>query len=383
MRIGIDARLWNETGVGRYIRNLVKYLWEIDKINEYVLFVKSADYERTRNYELRIKNQKWKVVQTNIHWHSLEEQIQFPQILNRENVDLMHFPYFSVPIFYQKPFVVTIHDLIIDHYPTGKATTRHPLIYQGKRFGYHFVIKNAARKSKKIITVSEATKNEIIDHLKVPAEKVVVTYEGIDMSLGAVAKQSYGELPRCFIPRKDKAKYFLYVGNAYPHKNLEFLMNAFNDVVSKYPDVKIVLVGKEDYFYKRLLWKIEELALKDSFLFLQNVSDEELTHVYKNALALVFPSLMEGFGLPTLEAMSMGCLVVASDIPSVREVCQDAPIYFNPLDRDDLTQKLLTVLKNEISYDSNIAKGLNRAAFFSWEKLAKETVKVYESCVSL
>src|SRR5690242_4609839 len=129
MRIGIDGRLWNETGVGRYIRNLVWGLQEFDKKNEYVLFIKKG----LKIDDLRLKNDPWKVVETEIHWHSLAEQIKFPQILYKENLDLMHFPYFSLPIFYNKPFVVTIHDLIINHFPTGKASTLPYPLYLMKR----------------------------------------------------------------------------------------------------------------------------------------------------------------------------------------------------------------------------------------------------------
>ena len=120
MKIGIDIRLWNQTGVGRYIRNLVLNLAEIDKKNGYVLFARSEDFQSIKS---EIKNPNWKLVKADIKWHSISEQINFPSILNKENLDLVHFPYFSVPIFYNKPYVLTIHDLIIDHFPTGKAST--------------------------------------------------------------------------------------------------------------------------------------------------------------------------------------------------------------------------------------------------------------------
>jgi len=123
MRIGIDARLWNESGVGRYIRNLVKQLQILDKTNSYVLFVRSEDADRIKNHELKTKDDNWKFVITDIQWHTIEEQLLFPKILNKENLDLVHFPYFSVPIFYNKPYIVTIHDLILHNFPTGKAST--------------------------------------------------------------------------------------------------------------------------------------------------------------------------------------------------------------------------------------------------------------------
>src|SRR5258708_5042379 len=121
MRVGIDARLWNETGIGRYIRNLVKYLQVVDQQNEYILFVRARDYE---NIKYQISNIKWKITIADVHWHTFEEQVKLLWILYKEKLDLMHFPYFSVPVFYTGKFIVTIHDLILYHYPTGKASTK-------------------------------------------------------------------------------------------------------------------------------------------------------------------------------------------------------------------------------------------------------------------
>ncbi len=182
MRIGIDARLWNESGVGRYTRNLVLQLQEIDKENEYVLFVLDKDKEEILK---QVQNDKFSLAKADIHWHTIEEQLKFPQILDEENLDLVHFPYFSVPIFYNRPFVVTIHDLILHHFPTGQASTLPFPFYWVKLFGYRFVIFMTAKKSRKILTVSNATKQEIVDHLGVSSEKIVVTYEGIEASLNS------------------------------------------------------------------------------------------------------------------------------------------------------------------------------------------------------
>lgn len=172
MRIGIDARLINQTGVGRYTKNLIKNLAKIDKKNQYFLFLLSEEY---RNFKLPGKNFTKRLA--DFRWHSLEEQIKFPKILNIENLDLVHFPYFSVPMFYNKKFIVTIHDLIIDHFDTGKATTLPLPVYKVKRFMYKKILASAIKHSYKIIAVSYATKQEIIDHYKVDPNKINVIYE--------------------------------------------------------------------------------------------------------------------------------------------------------------------------------------------------------------
>lgn len=181
--------MWNESGVGRYIRNLTRYLQVVDKENEYVLFARSEDYREIRNQELKIKNNGWKIVATDIRWHSFEEQLRMPSILKREKLDLVHFPYHSIPVLYDRPFVVTIHDLIPYHFPTGKASTLLSPLYQLKLLGYRFVISQAVKKAKKIIAVSKATKQEIIDHLGVSPDKVVVTYEGVDEKISNLKSQ--------------------------------------------------------------------------------------------------------------------------------------------------------------------------------------------------
>ncbi|MGH7203037.1 MAG: glycosyltransferase family 4 protein, partial [Candidatus Levyibacteriota bacterium] len=322
MRIGIDARLWHETGVGRYIRNLVGHLERLDKKNNYVLFVKKG----TRDLGLGISNKKFKIIETDIRWHTVDEQLLFHKVLENELLDLVHFPYFSVPILYNKPFIITIHDLIINHFPTGKASTLPLPVYYAKRFAYQYILKQATKKSRKVIAVSEETKREVVKHLKVAPAKVVVTYEGVDDALES-RKTDSGHVR---MTRYMKNKYFLYVGNAYPHKNVERLIDAFALVVKEYPDVKLLLVGKSNYFYDRLEEKVGQMGLEKSVLFLGGVSDEELIGLYQDAQALVFPSLMEGFGLPGLEAMQNGCLVLASDIPVFKEIYQDAALYFNP-----------------------------------------------------
>ncbi|MBI4089356.1 MAG: glycosyltransferase family 4 protein [Candidatus Levybacteria bacterium] len=365
MRIGIDCRLWNESGVGRYIRNLVYNLQKLDEKNEYILFVLSKGHEK-----FKVQSSKFKVKIANVRWHTIAEQIGFSKVLNQENLDLMHFPYFSVPLFYNRPFVVTIHDLIVNHFPTGQASTLPSLIYSLKLLSYKFIIGRAAKKAKKILTVSNATKKEIVDHLKIKENKVVVTYEGVDNRISKIKNQK----------SKIDGKYFLYVGNAYPHKNLERLLEAFNILNA---DVNLILVGKEDYFYKRLKKKIIQVNPSKKVIFLQNVSDQELSDLYKNALALVFPSLMEGFGLPALEAMANKCLVLASDISALKEICADAAIYFNPADANDLVRKMQEIYPNDTyHYSDKKEKGLKRVKLFSWRKMAEQTLSVYEQSAS-
>lgn len=361
MKIGIDARLWNQTGVGRYIRNLVENLQEIDKTNQYTLFVRSED-------KVKIKNSNFKIVATDIPWHSLKEQLKFPGILNKYNLDIIHFPYYSVPVFYNKPFVVTIHDLIPLHFPTGKASTLPFPFYNLKFVGFKFVVSKAVRKAKKIIAPSNFSKEDIVKNLKISSSKIEVVYEGVDKALISNVEQ------------EEIRNYFLYIGNAYPHKNLEFLLNVFK----KLPlDFKLILVGSEDYFYKRLKKKVEKNNLEKKVEFFGNASDLELSSLYKKAKALIIPSFLEGFGLPALEAMANKCLVLSSEIPTLKEICKDSALYFDPTNEDDLLKKILEISKNYDNFKDYVRKGVKRASEFSWKETAKKTLKIYESSIGL
>jgi len=371
MRIGIDARLWNETGVGRYIRNLVWNLQESDKTNEYVLFISKG----LKIEDLGLKNKNWKIVPVDVRWHTVAEQRLFPKILEKENLDLVHFPYFSVPIFYKGPFVITIHDLIIHHYPTGKASTLPSPVYYAKLFGYKYVIKTAAKKAQKVITVSEATKDEIVKHLGVLPEKIAVTYEGVENKLKLKSQNSKLQLKN--------QKFFLYVGNAYPHKNLDRLAEAFRLIVKEFPDISLVFVGKDDYFYRRLRMKVKELGIENNVTFAGFVSEEDLQEYYQHAKATIQPSLMEGFGLTGLEAMQNDCLVLASDIPSLKEIYKDAALYFDPLAVGSLHATIREVLTDEKSVQQYVANGKKRIHSFSWKKMAEQTLKIYESCTRI
>ncbi len=379
MKIGIDVRLWNETGVGRYIRNLVKQIQIVDKNNEYVLFARSRDAESIKD---QVSNIKFKIVKTDIKWHSLKEQLLFPQILNTENLDLMHFTYFSLPAFYNRPFVVTIHDLIINHFPTGRASTLPLPLYKFKHLGYRIILNLVSRKARKIIVPLISTKDDLVKSLKITPDKIVVTYEGVDevLAKGPTSLKLRGASKGQRVKGYDEfGKYFLYVGNAYPHKNLETLIQAFMGLDN---ETKLLLVGKEDYFYKRLALKIQDANVKNIEI-LHNVDDSSLHELYKNAIAVVAPSLMEGFGLVPLEAMANRCLVLVSDIPSHKEVCSDCALYFDPNSIDSLANLLGKVSDINFKHKSKyIDMGIKRINEFSWEKMAERTLKIYEQFAS-
>lgn len=400
MRIGIDARLWRQTGVGRYIQNLVIGLLETDNNNQYVLFCLEEDKKNieellrlcTKSKLHPIKKRNLKIVPVNIRWHSIAEQIKFPKIIASENPDIMHFTYFSVPILYKKKYVMTMHDLITHQVPTGRASTLPMPIYSAKRVAYKMIVGQALKNAQKIIVPTYAVREELITSENLSAEKIIVTHEGTSFNDSKIKIRKLNKdfdsnhSKKVYRLLSEKVLYFLYVGNAYPHKNLERLIEAFQLLIknSQYKDIKLILVGKKDYFSKLLENEIKNKKLHKNIIFTGFISDTDLKSLYQNAVALIAPALLEGFGLPPLEAMSSGCLVAASKIPVLLEVCGKAAIYFNPEDTENIRKILQKILKqSQEDRATYIRLGREQSKIFSWSHMVKKTLQIYEDCARI
>lgn len=357
MKIGIDARfLGTETGIGRYVLELVKHLEEAEGEKEFVIFL------RKENWDIwQPKNPRFKKVLADIPWYGLKEQLEMPKIIARENIDLMHFPHFNIPFLYKKPFIATIHDLILLKYPSARASTLGPLKFYIKYLFYRLVLQRAIRESRKIIAASEFVKQDILKNFSVLPEKIKVTYVGVPSAFKNTHDRD--------CPRRD---YFLYVGNAYPHKNLEGLMKAF-EIFNKNKNYNLILIGKEDYFKKRLKREFEN----KNIIFKDFVSDEELSEFYAGAAAYVFPSFSEGFGVPGIEAMAHGVPVLASNSSCLPEIYGDAALYFDPKNINQMAERMEEIAKDENLREELIKKGFEQIKKYSWKKCAEETAEIY------
>ncbi len=375
MRIGIDCRLYSQTGVGRYIRAILaevkNQILEEDK--EYVLFVYKPDAKHFSNFPRSVK-----IVLTNVKWHSFFEQIVMPFLLYREHLSLVHFPYFNVPLLYFKKFTVTIHDLTINKFKTGKATSLPLVLYYLKLISYHIIMYFTVKRACLIITVSQAVKNEIVKTYDINEDKVRVVYNGGELEESDDRRVSH-DLP---VP---DGRYILYVGNLHPHKNLETLVLAYDELLKdgKYIDIKLVIISPFDFFYLKLFDFLKNLKLENKVIFTGPVKNYKLQHYYKNAACFVFPSFSEGFGIPGIEAMRLGCPVIASDIPVFKEVYGSACLFFNPKNPIDLKEKIVFLLDHEKQRNELIERGNIQARHYSWKMAAAETLKIYESCFSL
>ena len=360
IRIAIDGRMYQQSGIGRYIRNLLTHLQVLDKENEYFILHQKEDYEKL-------------VYQSNFHkvladfgWYGIKEQVKLPGILKSLKVDLVHFPHFNAPFFYNGKFIVTIHDLIHQHFSMERATTHGAIVYKIKQAGYKKIFNNALTKSAAILVPSNFVKNQLVTDWNVNREKITVTQEAVDE-----------KFPKTKGTKKSGFPYIFYVGNAHPHKNVEGLIKTYLILKNKYKTLKLVLAGSDHYFWQRIKREFTGYGI----IYAGQISDEELSAYYKNAKAFVMPSFEEGFGIPLLEAMACGCPVVSSNKGSLMEVGGEAAEYFDPVKPDDMVEKIIKVLEDKKLRNNMIEKGLKRYKEFSWKKLTEQTLEVYRKCV--
>lgn len=365
MKIGIDARLYFKTGVGVYVRNLLYYLNKIyTGDNKFYIYLLERDIS-----QVNFQNKNFILRKADFLWHSLTEQIAFLNLLNQDRLNLVHFTYFSFPVFYQKKFIATVHDITPYFFKTGKASTKSRLIYNIKHQVFKFVLKSQIKNASLIITPTKTVKNQIISEFgNVFYDKIVTIYEGVNYEMIKSEENS-------LLGKRFSDKFFIYVGNFYPHKNLERLIKAFSKISDQ--SYKLLLIGPKDYFIGRLLNYIRTLKQDRRILFYNTQSVKDLIFFYKNAQALIHPSLSEGFGLPIVEAAYFNLPIIGSNMAVFKEILDDQYLSFNPYNIDDMIEKINDFIekKPKFSY-KNILKR------YSFRTMAEQTLKYYEDQLS-
>lgn len=370
MRIGIDARFYGREGkgLGRYTEQLLKYLGRRNPPHEFIVFL------RRENFDAYVPpSPNFRRVLADVPWYGAREQTVLPAVLRAARVDLMHFLHFNVPVLYRRRFMVTIHDLILAHYPTRRASTRSAPAYWLKYALYRAVLASAVRRAAFVLTVSEFSKHDIVKTFHVDPSRITVTLEAAD------------PLPGPPLPPGDAAAlsggFYLYVGNAYPHKNLEWLVST---LARGWAEGRLrrplVLVGRRDYFYDRLAALAHRLGCNDRVHFAGSVPDPILKWLYTHATVYLFPSRYEGFGLPGLEAMAEGLPVIAAAATSLPEMYGEAALYVDPSDGEGLLATIGRLERDGVLRAEMVRRGRARAAQFSWDRLAEQTLAAYERC---
>lgn len=360
MHIAIDARIINSS-TGTYVERLLHYLQKLDTENKYTILVPSKD----REYFIP-SNKNFTVQTIDIPNYSFAEQTKFKTFLDELAPDLVHFCMPQQPILYKGKHVTTIHDLILlNTYNSDKNW----LIFHIKQLIGRFVFKRIASTNEHIIVPTEYVKSAYMDFSGIARDKVTVTYEAADIAIEKLTPYSH--------PFK---QFILYVGQQSDYKNIRRLGDAHQKLLEKHPDLGLILVGKKTAAH---LKNETYFAGKEyrNILFTDFISDAERDWLYTKCTAYVFPSLMEGFGLPGLEAMRYGAPVASSNATCLPEVYGDAAHYFTPTDTDDIARAIDDITSDSTLRNLLIKRGHAQVMHYSWEKTAKETLAVYMNAV--
>ncbi len=362
-RIGIDARLYFQTGVGVYLRNFLHFLQELSPQDmEFIVYVLERDAD-----QIQFKSNKFIKKEVRAIWHSLSEQASFYSALQKDKLDLMHFTYFSYPVLYRRPFIATMHDITPLIHKTGKASTLSPWLYELKHKAFQYVLGQQVKHAKRIITPTDSVKKQLFEiYGEKYMDKITPIYEGVNYEL-IEAKENTS------LKKQFSKPFFLYVGNFYPHKNVDSLVDAFKTLKG---NIELILVGPSNYFSEKLKEDIGRQGIKN-IRFYHTGLVEDLVFFYKNALALVNPSLSEGFGLPLIEAAYFNLPIIASDLEVFKELFGEEYIYFNPKDINSIAAKL----KKFVEYSKSKHPKVNYSNIlkkFSFKKMTAEIVSVYK-----
>lgn len=360
MRIGLDARNLRpgQTGIGRVVLNMISNLAKLDSENEYIIIKKSEYASKITD------NKNFQEISIPYDPSSLRSCVFGFSEINDLKLDVYHSFFHLLPGNIKAGrIVVTLHDLIwVDHPELAfdEYYRRKFIEYYGKIF-----IKKALEYSDSIVAISEYTKEQALSRYDLSEDCIHVIHHGVDRV--HFEKFASRENAREYRGRK----YIISIGHTRPYKNIPGMLRAFKQISGEFSDVDLVIVGRGDYKIK-LQRLASELKLNSRVIFEGHLSDEAMIPLFKNAQFLVFPSLIEGFGLPLIEAMALGCPVLGSDIPVFEEVGGDAYEKVDPYSLDDIAGGMSKLLGSG-EYRNNLRfKGYERAKLFSWEESARK-----------
>ncbi|RLC35228.1 hypothetical protein DRH14_01380 [Candidatus Shapirobacteria bacterium] len=359
----IDARLYGHqhTGIGRYTKNLLTHLSQLKDFKQYK-FSLIINHRQKKQIQSDLNN-KFNLITTNIPHYSLAEQLKLPFLIYKQKADLVHFTHFNKPLFYFKPSLITIHDLI-KHFSKGKnTTTKNPLLYWPKYWAY-LILTFINIKLNHIIVPSNFWRQYLLKHFNISAKKIITTHEAVDPFFLKQNKKLNSKTQN----------YIIYTGNLYPHKNIKVVLQA----LIKLSNLKLRIISTHNIFTKRTKKLVKKLNISKQVQFLGHLNDNLFKRNYQKALALVHPSFMEGFSLTGLEAMSLSCPVIASNSSCLPEIYQKSVLYFDPNNRQQLVQQIKKLQNSSRLRQQLINRGLKQVKKYSWSKCAQQTLDFYK-----
>ncbi len=404
MIIGIDASRANrqrKTGTEWYSFYLIQNLAIIDKTNKYWLYLNTPPTPELIAAVKNNPNFTFKYLNWPLYSFWTLGRLSLEMLWHRP--DVLFVPAHTLPLFSPRKTVNTIHDIAFvreqNLYFSEKVKTK----IAGSRQIVNFLVKLitlgkyhadsvdylywstafALRHAKKIITVSEFTKQEILSlYPKTKAQKMAVVHNGYNNTIFKPLKDNEIEKMQAVLEKYNiKAPFFLYVGRLEKKKNTPALIEALALLRDNHPEIKekLVLIGNASFGFDEVKYVIEEFDLNNDVYIPGWVSEEDLPYIYNAASAFVFPTKHEGFGIPILEALGCGLPTIASDIPVLREIAEDAVLYFNQNDKKEIAEAMAKIVIDRALREELRAKGLAQSSKFSWRRSAEETLKVIEN----
>ena len=386
MIIGIDgneANIPNKVGVGQYAFQVLHHLYQLDKTNKYLIYLKNPpanDLPKPR------ENWQYRVFGPQRMWTRLALPIHL--FTEKSNLNLFFSPSHYSPSFSPFPTIPTIHD--IGYLQYQQQFTQKDL-YQLINW-----TKESLKKSSQIITVSQFSKDEIIKTYHIDPNKIHIAYNGVDTP-PKIDPKTQQKILSSYDLRSNN--YYLYLGTLKPNKNIPFLIKSFSlflknqstipeyqrtsvpayqsTRVPEYQSTKLVIAGKKGWLFDEIFSTVKQEGIEDKVVFTDFVTEDQKWTLYQNAIASVLPSTYEGFGIPAIESMKVGTPVIVSDIPPFREVVQNSGLFIDSTNTNDFCQKMINISDPKIR-EKFSKLGRIQADKFTWDSTAKSILKVFE-----
>jgi len=360
MRIGVNGLYLLPGAVGGteiYLRQLLRAIARVDDENEYLIFTNRETGSDLAPASPCFRYCPQDAAAANRPARILYEQFRLPRVLRREKVDVLFNPGFTAPCFTRVPMVTVFHDL---------QHVRHPEYFKRTDLPFwRLLLWQSARRSKRLIAVSEATRRDILGHYGVPPERVVTVHHGVEDEFFRLTRHV-----------DEAGPYVLCVSTLHPHKNIERLLRVFQRVRKSRPGVRLILAGMRGFHADCIEQLVQTLELSNAVRITGWIPREELYNLYAGALMLVYPSTFEGFGMPVLEGMAAQVPVACSAIPPLKEIAGDAALFFDPENEAAMQNAIERLLGEPRLAEELVRLGIAQVKQFTWERAARRVVDV-------
>ena len=380
MKIGIDAKVLMDkqySGVSKYAANLLNALLKLDQTNKYLLFYNSRrnPFNRLNLFKRDNSSLKGMRLPSKIFNYFFQKILHYPKVDKYVgNAEVFFAPHFNfISLSNDVKFIITVHDI---------SFLRYPEFFSKRKNFWHRAlhIKKLLTRANIIVAVSQNTKDDLVELLNLPPEKIKVIYSGNNITVPVT--RNVEETKIYLETKKIKSNFILFVGNIEPRKNIVNLIKAYNILRQEkleLKDTQLVIAGAPGWKHKRIFSTWKRSPFKSDIKFLGYVDRAEQNFLYQSAGVFVYPSFYEGFGFPPLEAMSYSLPIVSSNVSSLPEVLEDSALLINPYKPEEIKEAIFLALTDKEIRERLIQRGLKKAGQYSWDETARQYLELFQS----